>query len=226
MDMKVSKPGGYLAFAAAAVVSTIVLTGCHGPKFAELPGTPGATTVSAASGPDMSAPPAGQRGNLDTILVGDNLKIVFSDLPTPVLPFEDRVREDGTIMLLQNQAFVAAGKMRGDLEKEIRARYVPNFFKTMTVSVTQQKDTQFYYVDGDVKEPGRQVYISRITVLKAIASAKGFTDYARRGKVVLTRSDGRTINIDCIEAIRNPKLDLEVYPGDKIYVKRRTPWQR
>ena len=96
---------------------------------------------------------------------------------------EERVREDGSIRLLQNQTFTADGKMRGELEKEIHQRYVPNFYRTMTVSVTPKVNTQFYYVYGEVKTPDRQVWLSRITVLKAIASANGFTDFARKKDV-------------------------------------------
>ena len=72
-----------------------------------------------------------------------------------------------------------------------------------------------------VKAPNRQLYTSRITVLKALASASGFTDYANKKKVKLTRADGRTQIINCAKARDNPILDLEVYPGDKLYVPRR-----
>ncbi len=90
-------------------------------------------------------------------------------------PFEEKIKEDGTITLLLNQTFTAAGTTPGDLAKEIRKRYVPDYFKNMTVTVKQQESTRWYYVDGEVKSPNRQIYNSRITVLKAIASAGGFT---------------------------------------------------
>jgi protein involved in polysaccharide export with SLBB domain len=92
----------------------------------------------------------------------------------------------------------------------------------MTVSVKQVADTLWYYVDGEVGTHGsRQIYNSRITVLKAIASAGGFTDFANKKKVKVTRADGRTVIINCVKARDNPSLDLEIYPGDKIYVPRR-----
>jgi polysaccharide export outer membrane protein len=91
----------------------------------------------------------------------------------------------------------------------------------MTVSVLPKSDTQFYFVDGEVRLPNRQVYLSRTTVLKAIASAGGFTDFANKGKVTLTRVDGRTVIVNCKRAIKDPTLDLEIFPGDKIWVPRR-----
>jgi polysaccharide export outer membrane protein len=91
----------------------------------------------------------------------------------------------------------------------------------MTVTVKHQESTRWYYVDGEVKSPARQIYNSRITVLKAIASAGGFTDFANKKKVKLTRVDGRTQIVNCPKALDNPRLDPEVYPGDKIQVPRR-----
>jgi polysaccharide export outer membrane protein len=142
-------------------------------------------------------------------------------LPTPTAPFQAKLKDDGTITLLLNQPFTAAGKTRGDLEKEIRERYVPRYFKYMTVTITREVQTLFYYLDGEVKAPNRQIYISRITVLKAIASAGGFTEYAKKKAVKLTRLDGRKITVNCVKALDDPSLDLEVYPGDKIYVPRK-----
>src|SRR5262249_3464483 len=122
---------------------------------------------------------------------------------------------------IENQTFTVAGKTHGQLEKEIHDRYVPDYYKKMTVSVRPKTETQFYFVDGEVKSPARQIYISRITVLKAIASAGGFTDFASKGNVTLTRVDGRVLHVNCKKALSNPQLDLEVYPGDRIWVFRR-----
>jgi protein involved in polysaccharide export with SLBB domain len=169
----------------------------------------------AADGTNSVATP------MDLISVGDTLMISFADLPIVTLPEEQRVKEDGSISLMQNQNFEAKGKTRGQLEREIRERYVPRFFKNMTVSVRHKQDTQFYFVDGEVKMANRQVYISRTTVLKAIASAGGFTDFAKKTKVKLTRVDGRIYVINCNKALSDPRLDLEVYPGDRIMVPRR-----
>jgi len=152
--------------------------------------------------------------------VGDPLNVTFSDLPVLTQPFEIRIKDDGTITLLLNQTFAAAGKTIGQLEKEIRARYVPAYYINMTVTVKQQEGTRFYYVGGEVKAPGRQVYVSRITVLKAIQSAGDFTDFAKKTKVQLTRVDGQNLIVNCIKARKDPSLDLEVYPGDKIHVPR------
>ena len=215
---------GYWGSVGSVVLAGLLLTGCKtggaDSKYAAA-GAPGAATDPGAT---AAAPTPSGPSDLDRISPGDMLIIVFSEMPKDVLPFEDRVKEDGTITLLENKVFHAAGKTRGELEKEIRATYVPDFYLTMTVSVRQQKDTQFYFVGGEVKQPNRQIYISRITVTKAIQSAGDFTDFARKKAVELTRADGRKFIVNAIKAQRDPSLDLEVLPGDKIYVPRRNPF--
>jgi protein involved in polysaccharide export with SLBB domain len=157
----------------------------------------------------------------EVLRVGDSLTITFTDTPLPIPMSEQKIKEDGTITLTLNQTFKADGKTRGELEKEIRARYVPDYFKYMTVTVKLDINTRWYYINGEVKAPARQIYASRITVLKAIASAGGFTDFAKKTKVKLTRVDGRMMTVNCVKALDNPALDPEVYPGDTIHVPRR-----
>jgi len=161
--------------------------------------------------------------SMDLLHVGDNVTIEFSDTAVPFTPKDDRIKEDGTITLLEGKTFVAAGKTRGQLEKEIHDWYVPNYYLKMNVTVRQQKETQFYYVRGEVKAPGRQVYISRITLLKAIGSAGDFTDFARKTRVQLIRADGSKVTLNAKKLLRNPTLDLEILPGDTVFVERRGP---
>lgn len=217
------------------------LTGCGGPKYSEIPGytapsgTGGSVTMNTSTSSSASSggsaadkqPLSSPRGPLDLISVGDTLTVTFTDLPgaNQQQQIEERVREDGTITLIQNLSFKAAGKPRGQLEREIREAYVPKYFKTMTPTVIPKKDTQFYYVNGEVKMPNRQVYLSRLTVTKAIASANGFTDFARKSAIDLIRSDGRKETVNFFKAIKDPTLDPEIYPGDIIYVHRKKPWQ-
>jgi len=182
-----------------------------------------ASTSPASSNQAASADPRGATGELDQLHVGDVVTIELTDTPVTFLPREERIKEDGTVTLIEDKTFVAAGKTRRQLEREIHDWYVPRFYLKMTVSVRQKEQTQFYYVRGEVKSAGRQVYIDRMTVLKAIGSAGDFTDFARKSSVQLTRANGRTITINAKKALKDPRLDLEVFPGDYIYVPRRNP---
>jgi polysaccharide export outer membrane protein len=197
----------------AAVFSLLAVTslwvGCHSaPKrdYADKPG--------AASGPPATP-------GSEIVHEGQAVTVEFSDTPTPILPQVVKVGEDGAVTLPQNQTFTFAGKTRGALIKEVHDRYVPRFYQYLTVNIKWEQMTLFYYVDGEVKAPARQTYIERTTVLKAIASAGGFTDFAKKKGVKLTRLDGRNYVVNCVKARIDPNLDLEVYPGDKIFVPRK-----
>jgi len=184
----------------------------------------GAQLASVGSVVDTNAlafPTPGK--GLDALHVGDVLTIEFSDLPVMVTPREERIKEDGTVTLMEGKVFKADGKTRGQLEQEIHEYYVPRYYLKMTVSIRQKEQTQFYYVRGEVKTPTRQIYISRIHLLQAIASAGDFTDFARKSGVLLIRADGRRVTINCKKARTNPDLNVEILPGDIIDVPRRGP---
>ena len=218
--MKVSKLGCW-GSVLVLFLTGLFLEGCHSENpsqsFAEVPGvTPAAAATASATNANAATP---DNGGTERIQIGDSLSIIFSDLPQPQLPFEEQVKGDGTITLLLNKTFDAAGKTRGDLAKEIRAAYVPKYYVNLTVTIKPQD--RFYFVGGEVKSPARQPYVGKMTVLKAIQSCGDFTDFANKKKVRLTHTDGRSQIVNCIKAQEHPELDLEVYPGDKINVPRK-----
>ena len=91
-------------------------------------------------------------------------------------------------------------------------------------AATIYSDTRVYSVGGQVRSPGRQVYVGATTVTKAIQSAGDFTDFAAGNRVQLTRADGKIILVNSVKAARDPSLDPPVYPGDKIVVSQQTFW--
>jgi polysaccharide export outer membrane protein len=205
----------------ALVVAALMLAGCG-----TTPTDSGESSSAGYTGAVTNAsqtPDARENAPSPEILQpGDSISVTYSDLPTMTMPWEGEIKPDGTITLLLNQNFKAAGLTRAQLEKEIRDRYVPSFFKQMTVTIKPKQDTRFYYVGGEVRNPGRQVYLSRITILKAIQSAGDFTGFAKQKGVKLTRSGAsKPIIVNCVKAREDSKLDVEIYPGDTIHVPRR-----
>ncbi len=232
----IGKQFGGVGLVLGLVVAGFCLSGCGGrQQFAAVPPglvaspDPGASTgaapapartnSAAAPATTPSAPPL--LAAPDLFRAGDSLTVVYADLPQATPSFQGKVKEDGTITLLLNKKFTAAGKTAGQLEEEIRSCYVPKYYKYLTVTVIPDVTTRWYYVNGEVRQPNRQIYNSRITVLQAITSAGGFTDFANRKKVKLTRVDGRAQTVNCVKAQVDSKLDPEVYPGDTIYVPRK-----
>ena len=77
---------------------------------------------------------------------GDSIAISFADTPNVIPPIGDSIKEDGSIVLIYNQKFQAAGKTIGALQSEIHDRYVPQYFKYLTISV--RPGERYFLVSG------------------------------------------------------------------------------
>jgi len=198
-------PNRFAGFS-AALVALLLWTGC----------VTTSTSPSSAAVVDTNPPPAVP---VDDLRVDDLITIIFSGVPVPPDKFEQRIKDDGTISLELIGAIKAAGKTAGKLQIEIHDAYVPKYFVRLNVSV--HAEGRYFYVDGCVKIPSRQPHQGELTVLKAIAAAGGFTDFANKKKVVVVRANGQKLTVDCVKALKDPKLDLPIYPGDKITVPQR-----
>jgi polysaccharide biosynthesis/export protein VpsN len=162
--------------------------------------------------------------NGNTFHVGDLVTVTFissSGDPTVLPMHSERIREDGTITLLYIGPITAVGKTAGELQKEIHDLYVPKYFTDLNVTV--KGETAYFYVDGEVLNRGAKEYPGEMTIVKAISVAGGFTDFAKRTKVQLTRGNHTEI-VNVQKAIKDPRYDVPVYPGDRINVPRRILW--
>jgi protein involved in polysaccharide export with SLBB domain len=170
--------------------------------------------------PGPPAPAVGSDADSTTAVlqVGDTIGVVFNDLPQTVTAIQDQIKEDGTVVLYFNEKFVAAGKTVRKLQEEIHDRYVPKYYVRVTPSITILD--RFYSVGGEVRSPNRYVWTPGMTVLRAIDTAGGFTDFSNKRKVIVTRANGKQEIEDCKKAVNKPQLDLTIYPNDKIFVKK------
>jgi protein involved in polysaccharide export with SLBB domain len=207
-----------LVLSSVYALGFLLLTGCstsHPPtkptpvglnQPAPAPGSPGAFDASLSRSPD-------------TLRVGEMILVEFSGVGDPPPQHTERIKMDGRITLPSIGSVEAAGKTRGELEQAIHDRYVPNYYRQLTVIV--RNEGRFFYVKGQVKNPSQYQYLKEMTVLRAIAVAGDFTDFAKRTQVLVTRSDGRKITVNCIKAQRDDRLDIPIYPDDTIEVPRR-----
>ena len=151
--------------------------------------------------------------------VGDTLTVSFDGLIDPLPPQDKTINEDGTITLPDIGAITVVGKSTGEIENLIHDLYVPKVYNHLTVTV--KAGDRVYYVRGEVKSPGRQIYVGQITVTKAITSAGDFTDFANRRNVVLTRANGKRFVVNCDKILNGDAPDPGVYPSDQIDVQHR-----
>jgi polysaccharide export outer membrane protein len=151
--------------------------------------------------------------------VGDTVTVDFSGTADQIPEHIEPIKEDGTITLPYINAVRALGKTAGELQNDIHDLYVPRYYVRLTITVSSPQ--RVFYVGGEVKQPGRQLYVGETTVTKAIQAAGDFTDFANRNKVWLIRGTGDRIKVNCNKALQDPTLDPPVYPGDQIQVPRR-----
>jgi len=154
--------------------------------------------------------------------IGDRVRVELSGIPDHMDPLDRDVKDDGKISLPYIGDIPAAGKSPSQLEKDITDAYVGHYFVRITVTVTPT--ARYYYVMGQVNNngTGRIPYAGPITVLDAIAGAGGFTPFADKRHVQITRVNGDIQIVNCVKALKHPEQDLQVYPGDRITVKLRT----
>lgn len=149
---------------------------------------------------------------------GDQLQIRLETSGTQSPQVIDAViDENGEVSLPLIGRIKAEGLTASELAERIQASYVPRYYVRCTAAVFAP--TRFFYIGGEVRGPGRQNWSEDITLLKAINTAGGFTEYANRRKVELTRG-GEMKLFDYEDLRQHPAKDIPIQPGDSIYVPR------
>lgn len=80
------------------------------------------------------------------------------------------------------------------------------------------------YLSGEVGHPQSIMYDKELTLLKAIAIAGGFTQWANKSNIIILRkseSKTETIKIDAEKIEKGKAEDPQLYPNDHIIVKER-----
>ena len=98
------------------------------------------------------------------------------------------IRPDGLISMPLIGDIQAAGLTADALAQRITERLKQYFATTPSVSVSVKTINSYsVFVLGEVAKPGKYQLKSYITVLQAISTAGGFTDYAKRNKLQIVR---------------------------------------
>lgn len=116
----------------------------------------------------------------------------------------------------------AAGKtpseLAGVLDKALRANFVRNPQVTVNLKETV---SQVVTVDGQVKQPGLYPVIGKMTLMRAVATAKGLDEFAKADEVVVFRTvEGKKMAaLYNLKAIRRGYYeDPQIYANDVVVV--------
>lgn len=178
--------------------------------------------TSGSRSPDRTDRSTQPYGESYRFQVGDMIGVVFTGTSVEIPAHGERIKEDGNITLPLVDAIKAVGKTAGELQKEISGLYVPKYYVRLNVNVNPPVQDLVFYVTGEVRSPGPKPYnIAGVTATQAISAAGGPTEYGRRGRVQLTRANGTRVRVDYDKALKDPKNDPKVFPGDSVNVPRR-----
>ena len=129
------------------------------------------------------------------------------------------IDENGEVSLLHIEPIKAAGLTASELEQRIEQRYVDGgIYKHVSVNVTMT--AKIYYVQGEVNQPGQFQLMSGTTLLQAIAGARGYTPFANKKKVTISRY-GKLYTYNVKDLEKDPSKDVKIEAGDVIKV-----WQQ
>jgi polysaccharide export outer membrane protein len=169
---------------------------------------------STLAGESESGPPAAAAY---TIGLGDTLRIAV--WKEPELTLDVTVRSDGMITMPLLGDVEAAGRSPGQLATSLTAelqRLVENPRVTVSVTATSAR----IYVVGQILRPGEFPLSGRMTVLKALALAGGFKEFARPESIVIVREDQTVIpfNYKRVAEGKDVSQNILLAAGDTIVV--------
>jgi polysaccharide export outer membrane protein len=188
-----------------AVVVVALVASVEGPVFAR---EPEASPAARAS----SNPPAYVIGPADLLRI-----TVWKE---PDLTLDATVRIDGMITVPLLGDVPAAGRvpsqLAGSLVAELQ-KFIEN--PRVTVSVSQATSARVYVV-GQIVRPGEFALSGRMTVLKALALAGGFKEFARPESILIVREDQMVIpfNYKRIADGKDASQNVLLAAGDTIVV--------
>jgi polysaccharide biosynthesis/export protein len=168
-------------------------------------------TAAASAGED----PAYKIGPQDVL----KIDVWKEDQLTRTVP----VRPDGKITLPLLNDIQAVGLTPMELASAISEqlkKYINN--PQVTVSVAEINSRRIY-VTGEIAKAGTYALLPHMTVLQALSSSGGFTQFAREKNIYVLRTENgkqTKIPFNYKEAVRgkNPAQNIELLPGDVIVV--------
>jgi polysaccharide export outer membrane protein len=177
-----------------------------------------ATTASVSPEPAAASAP----DSANTYVIGPSDILVVTVWKEPTLSGTLLVRPDGMISLPLLGDVQASGATPNQLSEQIGEK-LRKFVQAPNVSVViSQIHSKNVYLMGEVARKGPIELTAGMTLLEAIGSAGGVTDFANTKKIYILRDvsgSRQKIPVRYKEALKGDRtLDLALKPGDTIVV--------
>jgi polysaccharide export outer membrane protein len=143
---------------------------------------------------------------------GDKVRILVYNEPN--LTGEYTINSNGTISFPLIGDVAAVDRTTADVRAEIEQKLASGYLRAPQVSIDVLSYRPFYIL-GEVNKPGDYPYSAGLTVLRAVATASGFTYRADQRHVFLKHPG------DTKETRYTLDSDILVQPGDTLRIGER-----
>ncbi len=220
--MKLAEILGRLAKSASGMTGFAAMVCLLVPGMASAQGVPLPARAGAAVAP--SQPPAAPVPVDYVIGVDDLLSVVFWREQDRGLSTDVVVRPDGKISVPMLNDIPAAGQTPEQLAVTVEkaaSKYIRDAAATVIVREIRSRKV---FVIGEVARPGPVPLSAQLNVLQVLAEAGGFLEHAKKGDVVIVRSqDGGErrfkFNYNDVVNGRRPEQNILLLPGDTVLVR-------
>jgi polysaccharide export outer membrane protein len=173
----------------------------------------------------MLLAPAAEAQNTEMALkAGDRIALSIGGVPAEDAAQISKVYsigDSGTINLVNVGEVKAVGYKPSELQCVIEQEYIKKeMYKSPTVTVTidgGEAPARFIYVVSGCQKCGPVAYHSRMTILKAVSVAGGFSPFAKPSKTKLIRN-GVATPVNLRDISEDPSRDVKLEPEDQIIV--------
>jgi polysaccharide biosynthesis/export protein len=205
----------------AGLILCLLIAGCAGSGDKVLGGDPSIKVLESKSLPipDRSD------------LIGEDRPYLigpFDKLVIDVFGIEDLSKKEvqtdasGRISFPLAGVIEAAGKTPAEVEELLESRLRGSYVRDPQVTVNLKETvSQVITVDGQVREPGLYPVVGRMTLMRAVATAKGAAEFAKLDDVVIFRTvkGQKLAALYNLRAIRRGAYeDPEVFANDVVVV--------
>lgn len=210
----------------------MIAMGCQGVPVSAEPAPQGAKEATPPPSDEAAAPTKDEgkvaSGKDRMIAVGDRVRVKIYPEDEFIKSSETEVSSEGAISLPMIGQVKVLGLKVVDAEREIVKLLAEDYLvnPVVVIEVVEAeagKGKRSVSILGQVQKPGSYDFVGgqKLTLLRVISMAGGFTDIANASKIKVIRKEkgkSRVIraNAEAIISGKNPDIELE--PGDVIHV--------
>jgi protein involved in polysaccharide export with SLBB domain len=179
-----------------------------------------------------SAPPAAavpgfqERHPRYRLRKGDSFELDFA--MTPDFNQTITVQPDGFITLKAVGSVFVEGQNVPELTETLKTAYAKVLHDPVIAISLKDFEKPYFIASGQVNRPGKYDLRSDLTVTEAVAIAGGFDEKSKHSQVVLFHPmpgggfQAKLINVKKLLATRDLSEDVQLQPGDMLYVPQNT----